>query len=69
MDVTLDSFRLGELRLGEAILGQPARLTATASLSATRQGEFAADADVHTLDGVPTRLSLTCRLRRQMPST
>jgi translocation and assembly module TamB len=59
LDVTLGSFRLGELRLGEAILGQPARLTATASLSATRQGEFAADAGVHTLNGVPTRLSLS----------
>jgi translocation and assembly module TamB len=59
VDVRLDSFRLRELRLGEAILGQPARLTATASLSATRQGEFGAAADVHTLDGVPTRLSLT----------
>ena len=59
VDVTLDAFRLGELRLGEAVAGQPARLTATASLSATRQGEFDANADVHTLDGVPTRLSLT----------
>jgi translocation and assembly module TamB len=59
VDVTLDSFRLGELRLSEAIAGRPARLTATASLSATRQGEFAAKADVHTLDGVPTRLALT----------
>ena len=59
VDVTLDSFRLAELRLGEAIVGQPARLTATASLSAARQGEFGADADVHTLDGVPTRLLLT----------
>jgi translocation and assembly module TamB len=59
VDVTLDSFRMGELRLAEAILGQPSRLTASASLSATRRGEFAARADVHTLDGVPTRLSLT----------
>ncbi len=59
VDITLDRFRLGELRLSEAIAGRPARLTATASLSATRQGEFGANADVHTLDGVPTRLSLT----------
>ena len=59
VDVTLDSFRLRELRLAEAILGQAACLTASASLSATRQGEFGVDADVHTLDGVPTRLSLT----------
>ena len=59
VDVNLDAFRLRELRLSEAIAGQPASITATASLSATRQGEFNADADVHTLDGVPTRLSLT----------
>ncbi len=59
MDVTLDAFRLRELRLGEAIIGQPASITATASLSATREGEFAADADVHTLDGAATRVSLT----------
>ena len=59
VDVNLDAFRLRELRLGEAIAGQPARLTATASLSATREGEFAAEADVHRLDGVATRVSLT----------
>ena len=59
VDVTLDAFRLRELRLGEAIIGQPASITATASLSATREGEFAADADVHTLDGAATRVSLT----------
>ena len=58
MDVTLDSFRMRELRLAQAILGQAARLTASASLSATRQGEFGVNADVHTLGGVPTRLSL-----------
>ena len=59
LDVTLDSLRVGELRLAEAVLGRPARLTARASLSATRRGEFDARADVHTLDGIPTRLSLT----------
>lgn len=64
VDVAIDRIHIGELSLGEAVAGQPVRLTATATLDASRRGEFGADASVRRLDGVAAQLVLAAKYDR-----
>lgn len=58
IDVTVKQIGLGQLVLSPEVAGQAARLTAGASLSASRDGQFAAIVQAKTLSEPPTRLSL-----------
>lgn len=58
VNVTVEQVSLGELVLSPEVAGQAARLTADAHLSATREGEFAANLQAKTLSEPPTRVSL-----------
>ncbi|POF29184.1 translocation/assembly module TamB domain-containing protein [Roseibium marinum] len=57
VDVTLDSFRLGEINLGPALLGTPVSLNASGSGAfAANPALLTAHLDVHRIDGVDAGL-------------
>jgi Uncharacterized protein conserved in bacteria len=58
VDIAVDRFQLKQLDLSAEVAGQPARLTAAAVLSASRTGEFLANASLQTLSDPPTHLVL-----------